>query len=271
MPAIDLARLRKQANRLADFFFLADDFMKHLHELLESYVNHTLKTKENFAPGSVLKTYRTPPVVLRQIEIALRELSTQSPEHTLELADALWDENALETCLLAAYLLGRIPPQEERLLPRLTAWAQQVRDANVHAVLLSTSLARMRKETPQNFFALVSEWLHPERTRMWSLGLQALIPMLEDTSFENFPPILALVEPVIQAASAELQPEIEQIIIRLYKSSSAETTYMLKQILAESENPMTAITMRRIEPSLPKQLQFELKDILRAKPFITKV
>jgi hypothetical protein len=39
MPAIDLARLRKQANRLADFFFLPDEFMKHLREMLEFYVN----------------------------------------------------------------------------------------------------------------------------------------------------------------------------------------------------------------------------------------
>lgn len=55
MPAIDLARLRKQANRLADFFFLPDEFMKHLREMLEFYVNHTLRTKENVAPGSNLR------------------------------------------------------------------------------------------------------------------------------------------------------------------------------------------------------------------------
>ena len=56
MPAIDLARLRKQANRLADFFFLPDEFMKHLREMLEFYVNYTLRTKENVAPGSNLMT-----------------------------------------------------------------------------------------------------------------------------------------------------------------------------------------------------------------------
>jgi uncharacterized protein (DUF1919 family) len=44
MPAIDLARLRKQANRLADFFFLPDEFMKHLREMLDFYVNYTLRT-----------------------------------------------------------------------------------------------------------------------------------------------------------------------------------------------------------------------------------
>ena len=47
MPAIDLTRLRKQAARLADFFFLPDEFMKHLREILEFYVNYTLRTVEN--------------------------------------------------------------------------------------------------------------------------------------------------------------------------------------------------------------------------------
>ena len=139
MPAIDLARLRKQANRLADFFFLPDEFMKHLREMLEFYVNHTLRTKENVAPGSNLITYRTPPAVLTQIENELRATAEANPEFALELADILWDEGALETRLLAAYLLGRIPPQEERLLPRLSAWTQQIRDPDVRSALLSTS------------------------------------------------------------------------------------------------------------------------------------
>ena len=60
MPAIDLARLRKQANRLADFFFLPEDFIKHLREMLDFYVNRTLRKQENIAPGSNLPTYRTP-------------------------------------------------------------------------------------------------------------------------------------------------------------------------------------------------------------------
>src|SRR5512147_2803756 len=115
MPAIDLSRLRKQASRLADFFFLPDEFMKHLREILEFYVNYTLRTVENVAPGSNLKTYRTPPAVLTQIQNELRLKAEENPHFALELADVLWDEGALETRLLASYLLGRIPPQEERL------------------------------------------------------------------------------------------------------------------------------------------------------------
>ncbi len=263
MPAIDLARLRKQANRLADFFFLPDEFIKHLRETLEFYVNYTLRAKENVAPGSNLKTYRTPPAVLTQIENELRAAAEANPEAALDLADTLWGEGALETCLLAAFLLGRIPPQEERLLPRLTLWTQQVRDPDVRAALLSTSLMRMRKESPSQFLALVREYLHPARTRSWSNGLQALLPMIADTTSENLPSIFDIVEPIIEAAPSTLQNDLTDLIVALYRASANETIFMLKHILANAENPMTVVTLRRISSAFPPPLEKELREMLR--------
>ena len=270
MPAIDLARLRKQTTRLADFFFLPDEFMKHLHGILEFYVNYTLRTVENVAPGSNLKTYRTPPAVLTQIENELRTIAEENPHFALELADVLWDEGALETRLLAAFLLGRIPPQEERLLPRITAWTQQIRDSNVRSALLSTSMSRMRKEVPTQFLALVREYLHPERPRTWSNGIQALIPMIGDTDFENLPAIFDIVEPVIEEAPTLIQNDLLDLIVTLYRSSPNETIFMLKHILVNTENPMTAITLRRISSSFPPPLQKELRELLRPQPIVPK-
>jgi hypothetical protein len=263
MPAIDLARLRKQANRLADFFFLPDEFMKHLREMLEFYVNRTLRAKENVAPGSNLKTYRAPPAVLTQIENELRPIIEAHPEAALNLADLLWDEGALETCLLAAYVLGRIPPQEERLLPRLTLWTGQVRDPNVRYALLSTSLARMRKETPAQFLNLVREYLHPARMRSWSNGLQALLPMIADLNYENLPPIFDMVEPIIEEAPSTLQNDLTELIVALYRASANETIFLLKHILQNTQNQMTAVTLRRMSSGFPPPLEKELRDLLR--------
>jgi hypothetical protein len=269
MPAIDLARLRKQAARLADFFFLPEEFMKHLREMLDFYVNYTLRTKENVAPGSNLKTYRTPPAVLTQIENEIKQTAEENPHFALELADILWDEGSLETCLLAAFLLGRIPPQEERLLPRLTAWTQQVRDPDVRSALLSTSLMRMRKETPTQFLNLIREYFHPERSRTWSNGIQALLPMIADTSYNNLPPILDLVEPIIEEAPTSLQNNLSDLIVALYRASSNETIFLLKHILERTENPMTVITLRRMSSNFPPPLQKELQELLRPRQLVT--
>lgn len=264
MPAIDLARLKKQTAHLADIFDQPADFLREHREVLDYYVNRTLRN-QGVAPSSVLPTYRTPPVVLRQIETELGPVAAKKPIQALELADALWDEGWLETRLLAAFLLGRIPPQEERLLARLTAWTQQVRDPEVRAALLTTSLTRLRNETPDLFLILVKEWLHPARQRLWTNGIQALIPLVNTPDFDNLPPVLDIVEPIIKAAPATLQFDLQELITALYKASPDETVFFLGQIVNKTKNPLPAVSLRRMSPELPDELQKSLREILRDK------
>ena len=262
MPAIDLARLKKQTAYLADVFSEPSAFLHELREVLEFYVNRSLRS-QGVAPSSVLPTYRTPVVVLRQIEKELGSAAEKQPISALELADALWDEGWLETKLLAAFLLGRIPPQEERLLARLTAWTQAVRDPEVRAALLTTSLTRLRKETPDLFLILVREWLHPARQRMWSNGVQALVPLISSPEFDNLPPIFEIVEPILKTSPATLQFDLQELIITLYEASPDETTYFLQQILKETKSPLPSVALRRMSPELPQELQSSLREMLR--------
>jgi hypothetical protein len=272
MPAIDLARLRKQAARLAEFFFVPDEFIKHLHEMLDFYVNYSVRKPPAIAPGMNLQTYRTPIVVVKQIEqeLALLVDNNKNADAALDLADHLWDETYLETRLLASFLLGRIPPEEERLLARLTAWTQQVHELKLRAELLNKSLARMRREAPEKFLELISEWLQPERTLLWPNGIQAVISAVSDPDFVNLPPLLKVIEPVVVAAPSKFQLEIEELILALYKSSPTETSYFIRQVLQNSQNPMTGTTFRRISPSFPVELRDEIREFTRGKPFSNK-
>jgi hypothetical protein len=261
MPAIDLARLKKQTAHLADLFDQPSLFLREHREILDFYVNRSLRS-QGVAPSSVLPTYRTPSVVLRQIETELGPAAEKQPIQALELADALWDEGWLETRLLAAFLLGRIPPQEERLLARLTAWTQAVRDPSVRAALLTTSLTRLRKETPDLFLVLVKEWLHPARQRMWSNGIQALVPLISSTDFDNLPPIFEIIEPIIRSAPAALQFDLQELITMLYQASPDETTYFIQKILKSTKSPMLAVALRRMSPEFPAELQSSLREML---------
>ena len=262
MPAIDLARLKKQSAQLADLFDQPSAFLREVREILEFYVNRSLRS-QSVAPSSVLPTYRTPSVVLRQIERELGPIAEKRPIQALELADALWDEGWLETRLLAAFLLGRLPPQEERLLARLTAWTQAVRDPSVRAALLTTSLTRLRNETPDLFLILVKEWLHPARQRMWSNGVQALVPLISSPTFDNLPPVFELVEPIFKASPATLQFDLQELIIALFEASPDETTYFIQQILKGTKSPLPAVALRRMSRELPPELQASLREMLR--------
>jgi len=264
MPAIDIARLKKQTAHLADIFDQPEEFLREHREILDYYVNHTLRS-QGVAPSSVLPTYRTPPVVLRQIETALGRVAEDQAIQALELADALWDEGWLETRLLAAFLLGRIPPQEERLLARLTAWTQQVRDPDVRSALLTTSLTRLRNETPDLFLILVKEWFHPARQRMWSNGIQAIVPLVNNPEYDNLPPIFDLVEPLVRSSPAALQFDMQELLTALYNASPDETVFFIAQILKKTKSPLPAVSLRRMSSDLPETFQASLREILQRK------
>ncbi len=268
MPSIDLARLRKQVSRLADFFFVPDEFTTHLNDTLDSYVDYTVRRQTAAAPKSTLRSYRTPSVVVRQIELGLAPLARapENSEATLELADRLWDEGWLETCVLAAFLLGSLPPREEHLLTRLTAWTSQVRDPQVRAQLVDASLVQVRKQAPAMFLNLLREWMRPERTQMWSDGIQAAISAVSDPEFTSLPVLLDTVRPVVEAAPSALQLDLESLILALYAASPTETTYFVRQVLLETRNPMTAITFRRMSPAFPTELKEEIREFIRGKP-----
>ncbi len=263
MPAIDLLRLRQQVTRLSEFFFLPAEFVKHFHALLEAYHNPTLRPTQASTPLSLF-SYRTPPMLLRTIEQELRGLAISYPEYALELADALWKEEVLETRLLAAFLLGQIQPREEWVLTRLTAWANQVRDAELRITLLKNGLERMRRESPQLFLSLIAEWLNPQRPHLWENALQALIPLLEDKDFENFPLIFNLLRPPLERMPPALKNEMAMVLEQLLRRVPNETVFTLRQWLAEA-GPQSDLwrALRRLLPLLSPAAQQSLSPLVR--------
>jgi hypothetical protein len=133
----------------------------------------------------------------------------------------------------------------------------------VRAALLTTSLTRLRRETPDLFLVLVKEWLHPARQRMWSNGIQALVPLISSEEFDNLPPIFEIIEPILKALPAALQFDLQELIAALYQASPEETAYFLQQILRGTKSPLPAVSLRRMLPEFPQELQVSLREILR--------
>lgn len=264
MPAIDIARLKLQAASLVEKFDQPAAFLSDLHQILDLYADRTLRVSVA-APASVLRSYRVAPSVLKQIEMELAPLTATFPEQSMALTDALWQDAHLETRLLAATLLGRIDPRAPMLIARLGERVNQVRDKKVRVALLNTSLNRLRRELPDQFLELVREWLSEDNPKMWANGIEALIPLLDDPSFENLPPVYDIVRPLISSAPASLKNELADLVNALYRASQVETVFFLKQLIAASRNPQALTTIRRILPVLDKSLQPHIQKALREK------
>jgi hypothetical protein len=268
MPSIELARLRKQALRLADFFFAPDEFVRYLNTTLDTYVNYTVRGRRPAAAGSNLPSHRTPAVVMRQIEHELTPIASGADHAaaSLALADRLWDEGWLESRLIAAFVLGRIPPEEAPVIARITAWIAQVRDPEIQAWLLENGLHRMRRDAPDMLLQLIAEWLRPERPRLWPAAIKAASAAAKDPAFPNLPALMASLEPALRAAPPDMQLEFEGLILALHGVSPTETHFLIRQILTTSVEPSAAVLFRRMSPALPPELQEEIREIAREKP-----
>ncbi len=77
----------------------------------------------------------------------------------------------------------------------------------------------MRSESPDLFLQLIGEWLRPERLRFWPAAFQAAISAAGDPTFPNLPALLAALEPALRRAPAEMQLDLEALLVALMSAS----------------------------------------------------
>jgi hypothetical protein len=265
MPAIDLARLKTQAARLAENFSNHPLFLRELHEMLDLYTNRTMRVSQVVKRLS-LPTYHTPLPVLRQIERELAPLADRFPVKGVLLANELWKDGSLESRLLAARLTGMLPPSDAMpILGRLPEWLAQSTDKQVRQALLTDTFTRVRRENPDAFFLLLEEWLKSPRTAWQIWGMQALIPLLVDPGFQNLPAVFRILRPTIQAAGPTTQLELQACLAALERVSLTETTVYLRELLTNNPPSMLLRTMRRMLPAFSAELQSILRELLRER------
>jgi hypothetical protein len=263
MPAIDLARLKIQAARLAEKFGEPQAFLLALNELLGYYTNRTIRATQ-VAQRLSLPTYHTPRPVLRQIESELAVLAEKKPAEAIALSSVLWEANSLESRLLAAYLLGNLPSaQAISAMARLPVWLNQSTDKEIRTALLTIALARLRLEEPDAFFSMLEGWLGSQRSILQIWGLQALIPLLQNQQFENLPAVFRILRPALLAAGPATQLDVQACLAALERVSLTETKAFLREIIRGNPEPMMLRIFRRVLPGLSPELQEAVRETLR--------
>ncbi len=263
MPAIDLARLKTQAARLADKFAQPEAFISSLNEMLDYYTNRTYRITQTVQRYAV-PTYHTPRPVMRQILNELIPLAESHPAEAVALTKNLWDAGSLESRLLAAGLLGSIPSTPAiPALTRLPDWLARSTDREIRSALLGDALTRLRRENPDTFFIILESWLASPRPSWQVWGMQALIPLLQDPQFENLPAAFRILQPAVKTAGPITQLDLQACLAALEKVSFTETLAYLRDILRDEPSLVLVRTIRRILPGLSAEMQAGLRGSLR--------
>jgi hypothetical protein len=267
MPAVSIARLRAEVAWLGDLFGHPAEFSAGLHRLLDFYADRIYRAGQAIPPAPLIPTYHTPALVIQQLQLELRTRCLQDPPAGLALADILWSDTYMEVRKLGVYVLGQVPPKPlQPVLERIQAWARPQEPADMLRILLTEGTSRLRQEMPDTWLETIQTWVNTSVPETQFLGIQALIPLVEDRPFTNFPPVFRMISPFLYSPQAILLPGLQDILEILARRSPMETAFYLRQILGSPTPLATIRIVRRLMPIFDASTQDGLRKMLLAKP-----
>jgi hypothetical protein len=225
MTAIDPQRLAREIDALGEELDDAKALRSRVVALLDIYADRTRRASASTKQGSTPWSFDVPAPVLRTLRQYLKERLTGHPQQIWRIADELWQAGYRETQLMAADLVSLSQDEE------VGDWAE----AHVHDSLDSVTLTALagcglegwRRADHQGFLGRIIQWLNDGSPRIKTLGLQALISAVEETSFKDLPTIYRSIQSFEQPKRGEGKRAMVRLLRALARRSPAETTHFL--------------------------------------------
>jgi hypothetical protein len=260
VPNIQPTRLKLETARLAEKYRQPGEFIHELHNLLDFYADRTKRPGAVVEPPPLFDAYLPPKQVLRQIEQELFPFVSTDAEAFLKLIQALWEEPILEFRLLAITLLGQLPSNIlDEHINLSNDWVQGGLEDRLSNALITQGLINIRQKDHQVYLSLVEGWITSPDGATQQIGFQALIPIIEDDSFDNLPVIFRIMTPFMRVAPPIVRPDILRVLTTLARRSPHETAFILRKNLNAPDNPDTTWLVRKLISEFPLDLQESLR------------
>src|SRR5271157_2489711 len=267
MPAVQMTRLKAQIGELAWQFTRPDEFQQALTDLFNYYAERTYRPGQAALPVSLTPMYHLPPLIMRQLALDLSPYCVENPTAALALADQLWQDSYLEPRLVAITLLGHLPLQPvEPLLERLNSWCQPAENKELLDAIFRQATRQLRRKMPDLWLALIKGWLDDPRFPFQAMGLNALLPLIQDRDYENLPPVFSSISPLLQSAPPAIQVELIAVISALARRTPKETVYYLRQVLTVAQGAGAERLIRKALPAFNPEDQASLRSALQTRP-----
>lgn len=264
MPAVELSRLKKQADELANCFQQPVEFKHLLLDRLEFYADRVTRPGNMAKPAPLIPRYGVPPLFLQAVEQTLQKPAEESPKAALGLATELWKDPHLEPRLLAASLIGLAARREPGAAAELLVqYCIPRENPLVQEALLQRSGVQLRLANPEVWFNLVERWVNSETLAQQLIGFRALQGVVADRDFENLPVIFSLLTGPIEITNRSTLHDLELLITALTRRSPVETAYFLRQCYTRSNNPILARLIRKCLPGFPPEGQASLRQVIQ--------
>jgi hypothetical protein len=264
MPAINPTQLKIQSTELSEKFSQPDQYISALHDLLSLYADRVKRPGQSGSPPPAIDAYHVSPPVLRHIERGVRGKIHTSPEEGLALIDALWEEEWLETRLLAAIFLGYIPSNfREEILSRVRTWVCSCKVDQLLESILHRALSPLRDDQMESYFSFVNELSALTEIKAEKAVLYTLKPLVMDEEFQNLPRIYQYLKPFIQKEDETYLSTLTELVRVLAQRSERETLFFLQHQIPTAPKPKITRLVRGSLIAFSPSSQDVLKEAIR--------
>lgn len=265
MPAIQLARLKKQIDVLRFSWLDIQEFQRELNNLLDFYADHSYRMGQSAEPITLLDSYHVPAPLIREIVNGLSDLLVKEEEYTIRVCHRLWEQEIYETKLLAIHFLGFVRKSEQKVADIAGLWMATTTDQQLINAMFNYGVAEFAARNPDAYLDMVRLWLEKPETVEQSIGLNALETLIRIPDFNNFPPCYKLVTPFVRQADPQLRPELVRVLVALAERSPTETTYFYMSIMEAKISTQTGILIRQSIHTLPHENYEKVWERLRER------
>jgi hypothetical protein len=237
MAAIDLTRLDKQIDHLATLYQDPAAFQEEFHSILSFYHRYSHRKQKDAAPQIFMRNYDLPEKVLPHLESRLRSLSLTYPEEVQKLIDQLWTDPFFEARKLATSLAGNLPIVYcDSILELIYNWLQQPLDQVVIGEIIRNTPRTILQQAPEKWTALIHRMLFSPKHQSQKMGLLALAKLIPSSPLDGLPAFFSWVRGFLLSADPTLDKFLQPVIEALAQKSQKETAYLLREVLADSND-----------------------------------
>lgn len=271
MAAIDLTRLNQQIDKLAELYQDPEAFQDEFHAILGFYHRYSHKQQQESMPKSFMRHYDLPEKVLPHLEARLKYLSKAHPDEILRLVDQLWTDDYFETRDLSTNLIGDIPIEyKEQVLELIDAWLEQPLDRAVIEAIFTKATRNLLKEIPDEWKHLIDRLLVDGRSHQQKIGLEAMAYLVPKSSGDDLPAYFRWIRPFLISQDQTLDNHLLKVVSALAKHSQQETAYLLREVLADSDDAHIASRIRRYLDFFEEETQKKLLVALKNQVLLSK-
>ena len=262
MAAIDLTKLDNQIQELLTLAGEPKAFQRQFHTLLSFYHRYSHRAHKDAIPMSFMRHYDLPEKVLLTMQNQLKALD---PKRVLPIASQLGEDDYFEARDTAASLLGQLPLEyKQQTLQMITDWISEPLDRAVVESVFSKANRTVTAKAMSEWTQLVSSLISSASHHQQKMGLLALTKLIPEMNSDDLPTIFRWVRPFLIDRNRMHEAALIPVVGALAKRSSQETAYMLREILADSNDEEIGRRFRHyldfFEASTQKRLQEAIKN-----------